>query len=639
MPLNLTDFPQAWYTDQELEASDDVFPSLAPDAEVDEEDAFLLSDMLTKLPGASNGSAQSKGATPGADRGGITWLRRTEYLGAEQQKRRADNQASMRPAEVIDASRGAQIRRIKESFVSANKPLGDLRHPTKPNLRAVDEYSLLPDQDTWASRYDVFRFGDMPGRSEGSKAQHDPRLEVALLRPHKDLLNETIYSLFLVDAPEDDTGEAADGSDEDGDQRPRKKRAFRSKEEQDLAENKEAARLVRSRLVGETSDAFHSESLDTAFDVVESSDQSIHMGHKRDYQAHDETNRQDQELVFSFLDRPSTVLHDEAQEIASENGTLPPATQYERSFRQKNIGEPSGKVVYYHPVSTRAQLRVQRRKVSLDRRVNACRLFSGTRLNNLTPFQVTDPRPPQHWDVVALGKRSLSTYEKVERLHERKVLGELEGARLPEPIELPAVQEEMEDESPSAANGGTALSGEDSERDKDDLRAKSRGRAYEDENDEDDDQMPRLARKGRAKSGASDREHDGPTRQGPRISSEEGETRAAAEDKGDDEGADEGEQGGSGSESASGSDSGSDASAQSDEEMDDDELAALRAEAGGDAMDEDQGDDDEAAAGGGRTRRSRRAAAADGASADTEEMRAAQRARNAELGGDAEEDE
>lgn len=162
MPLNLSDFPQACYTDQELEANDDVFPKLEPGVEIDDEDAFLLSDLLGKVLPTANGTSTDAAQTN--DRGGVTWLRRTEYISAEQQKRRREEMANKSRGEVIDASREAQIARIEESFAISNSPIESLRHPTKPNLQAVDEYSLLPDADTWATQYDIFRFGDPAGR-------------------------------------------------------------------------------------------------------------------------------------------------------------------------------------------------------------------------------------------------------------------------------------------------------------------------------------------------------------------------------------------------------------------------------------------------------------------------------------------
>lgn len=177
MPLSLVDFPQVWYTDQEIEADDNLFPRLESPNDVDEEDAFLLSDLLNKLPnGTTNTNTKSSKrgavAVKEADKNSVTWLRRTEYLGAEKKKKEKDLIASRAQNEMIDSSREAQLARIKESFAKANQPLSSLRHPTKAGLKAVEEHQLLPDPDTWATRFDVFRFGDPPGRAIVSKLRN-----------------------------------------------------------------------------------------------------------------------------------------------------------------------------------------------------------------------------------------------------------------------------------------------------------------------------------------------------------------------------------------------------------------------------------------------------------------------------------
>lgn len=67
----------------------------------------------------------------------------------------------------IDLSPAAQLARIEATFEAANKPLAELRHPTKPHLRAVEAYDVLPDEETWATELAVFRFADPPGRGAG----------------------------------------------------------------------------------------------------------------------------------------------------------------------------------------------------------------------------------------------------------------------------------------------------------------------------------------------------------------------------------------------------------------------------------------------------------------------------------------
>ena len=67
--------------------------------------------------------------------------------------------------DAVDISREAQLASIENSFAAARsaEQLGALRHPTKPRLRAVSTYEVLPDADVWANAYDLFRFSERPG--------------------------------------------------------------------------------------------------------------------------------------------------------------------------------------------------------------------------------------------------------------------------------------------------------------------------------------------------------------------------------------------------------------------------------------------------------------------------------------------
>lgn len=67
--------------------------------------------------------------------------------------------------EDVDVSHEAQIRAVESSFEAANAStsLSSFRHPTKPSVRAVETYEVLPDWDTWANAYDLFKFSERPG--------------------------------------------------------------------------------------------------------------------------------------------------------------------------------------------------------------------------------------------------------------------------------------------------------------------------------------------------------------------------------------------------------------------------------------------------------------------------------------------
>lgn len=56
------------------------------------------------------------------------------------------------------------MRDIDASFAAvANSDLASLRHPTKPELTAVEEFEIFPDAEIWANAYDLFRFSERPG--------------------------------------------------------------------------------------------------------------------------------------------------------------------------------------------------------------------------------------------------------------------------------------------------------------------------------------------------------------------------------------------------------------------------------------------------------------------------------------------
>ena len=64
----------------------------------------------------------------------------------------------------IDVSREAQLRDIEASFAAVeNSELSALRHPTRPELTAVEAFEIFPDADIWANAYDLFRFSERPG--------------------------------------------------------------------------------------------------------------------------------------------------------------------------------------------------------------------------------------------------------------------------------------------------------------------------------------------------------------------------------------------------------------------------------------------------------------------------------------------
>jgi RNA polymerase II-associated factor 1 len=129
------------------------------------------------------------GATPPVA-ANVSWLRKTEYISRDStttsRAPAADlfvpsppsspillllhltNSFSRRSSlqnDAVDVSREAQIVSIENSFAAARsgEQLSSLRHPTKPRVRAVAAYEVLPDADVWANAYDLFRFSERPG--------------------------------------------------------------------------------------------------------------------------------------------------------------------------------------------------------------------------------------------------------------------------------------------------------------------------------------------------------------------------------------------------------------------------------------------------------------------------------------------
>ncbi|KAG8944842.1 hypothetical protein FRC04_001375 [Tulasnella sp. 424] len=174
MPLDLSQFDSLW--DGSSTTADPLNVENPPP--IDPRDLFMLE-------GASGGPA------PGSSNGiNVSWLRKTEYLSRIDSGsfRHTPSTHDMKPAMdvPVDTSIPAQILSIERTFPPADQETIDLtklKHPTKPDVTAVETYEFLPDSDLWANMYDVFRFAERPG--ERPLDQSDPRLDCAILRPQE----------------------------------------------------------------------------------------------------------------------------------------------------------------------------------------------------------------------------------------------------------------------------------------------------------------------------------------------------------------------------------------------------------------------------------------------------------------------
>ncbi|KAH9019317.1 Paf1-domain-containing protein [Lactarius deliciosus] len=122
-------------------------------------------------------NSHSSGTPPVAAH--VSWLRKTEYISRDSSAPAHRAAATADPTgmnDSVDVSREAQLASIESSFGAAHgssDELGTLRHPTKPRLRAVATYEVLPDADVWANA----------GPGERGPELDDPRLDCAIMRP------------------------------------------------------------------------------------------------------------------------------------------------------------------------------------------------------------------------------------------------------------------------------------------------------------------------------------------------------------------------------------------------------------------------------------------------------------------------
>ncbi|KAH9852165.1 RNA polymerase II-associated [Lenzites betulinus] len=179
MPLDLSQWDCLW---EENGDDSELNPDPTQPSKLDPEDLFLLGDptasgtpFIPSTPGASHPSA--------ATMPNVAWLRKTEYLSRESYSRSSLPQDFKHNKDhAIDVSRDAQLRDIDASFAAiAKSELSALRHPTKPELTAVEEFEIFPDAEIWANAYDLFRFSERPG--DRPLEVEDPRLDCAVLRP------------------------------------------------------------------------------------------------------------------------------------------------------------------------------------------------------------------------------------------------------------------------------------------------------------------------------------------------------------------------------------------------------------------------------------------------------------------------
>lgn len=505
MHIDLANFQNLW----EGDLSEVTAPASATlDAkDLDDADAFLLQDFATNLPPASNSAAGAIGlitslkatddpasqATlqaalqqrhtqslgPGAKAAlaadDVTWLRRTEYLSAQQ---KAAQQQVQKPkvAERIDVSREAQLAKIEKSFTDAQMPLRSLVHPHKKGLKAVQVFDFLPDPETWATDYQVVRFIDHPGRIVNGVPQSDPRLDVALLRPVSAADGEQRVSYYLPageDVPEDpeEPMTLIDNRDieETNARRLRKRRrtgkfplppAADEEDDENRAQPKllkkdhaTPYKLSRDYVPKDTAESAHDVLLLTLDDGIPDADPDADIDPIKGKSAPTQDGDEDDDL-FGDDD-------EDAQDAASArlDSTLPPQSEFERQKRSRRSAATKGKErseqpdgdgitsesrpkarAYYHKVGMRFTLRVWR-----------------SRFANNEKLRNRDRRYPGKWDAVVLSNRQLEEREKLRRLHARSQVddvGELDPYDPEDEFEEALAEDDVDVEA--AANDAVA---------------------------------------------------------------------------------------------------------------------------------------------------------------------------------------
>ncbi|KAG0344129.1 hypothetical protein BG004_004716 [Podila humilis] len=202
---------------------------------LDQTDEYLLTVPVRATTNGVNGAAIAGPTGPLSPAGtlsrsrttAVSWLRRTEYISSETPtgagKGAGKDSGSRKRNLAVDNTREGQIAAIertferfapKDSTISSTQAedefLSSLRHPTNPNMKAVESIPIYPDFAIWGNAYTLVTFdvdpemsNDRPmqaqeqGTSKSTKAQ---RSSNALIKPMHDANDpETWLGYYLPD--------------------------------------------------------------------------------------------------------------------------------------------------------------------------------------------------------------------------------------------------------------------------------------------------------------------------------------------------------------------------------------------------------------------------------------------------------
>lgn len=199
MPLDLVHVPRVF------EGDDSVLRPLDPIPPVDPRDRALLRNA------ASLGKPTTRTPTGGSN---VSFLRRTEYISAEQSRSSFKSTTSMQLVSIPNKNRRSQLRpedsdpvrilaAVMKGFDVANPTddpnqfaAGDkaaanaernwkeLKHPNKPGVKALETFPLLPHLEGASDTggYMVFKFQNAP-TDEEANGHRDVRVDMSLFQP------------------------------------------------------------------------------------------------------------------------------------------------------------------------------------------------------------------------------------------------------------------------------------------------------------------------------------------------------------------------------------------------------------------------------------------------------------------------
>ncbi|EEB06567.1 RNA polymerase II associated Paf1 complex [Schizosaccharomyces japonicus yFS275] len=186
--------------------------------------AMLANQSVTRLDPKDRVLLKIAGGS-GSSQIDVPFLRRTEYISSMIPRSASSSSGSLRnvapTGKALAEHRGRELRdvdrqlkAIDETFAAVQQPIESLKHPTKPNVHAVNTWNLLPNEELieQSLQHILVRVADdLTERSHSVNAtqatqtsnQLSSRHEVALFMPSSSN-GEEYLSYFL---PNDDTAE------------------------------------------------------------------------------------------------------------------------------------------------------------------------------------------------------------------------------------------------------------------------------------------------------------------------------------------------------------------------------------------------------------------------------------------------